>query len=107
VGADGPPLRSELSWASVAALVAIGVAWLAQLNNCWEMLVAAQRTRLLAEALRGFEVRQPLRRSTLGVAGAGVAAACSGWCSACTRSVAADGGVGSCRRRWWRFRSSP
>ena len=45
------------SWAAVAALLVVGAAWLAQLDNCWEMLARRNERGLLAEALRGFEVR--------------------------------------------------
>ena len=43
-------------WA-LAALLAVGVAWVAQLNDCYEMLAQRNDHGLLAQALHGFEVR--------------------------------------------------
>jgi hypothetical protein len=44
------------AWA-LAALLLVGVAWLAQLDDCWEMLSQRNEHGLLEEALRGFELR--------------------------------------------------
>ena len=45
------------SFEAVAALLVVGLAWVAQLDNCYEMLAQRNDHGLLAEALRGFEVR--------------------------------------------------